>query len=71
MADIINKHHDDTGSLGLVVTVFIYCFKFYVLSLFSLACGDLLVQEFCKIMEERSRELDLELGYKECFRWVQ
>ena len=21
-------------------------------------------QEFCKIMEERSRELDLELGYK-------
>merc|ERR1711953_1660026 len=42
VSDIINKIHDDTGSLDL--------------------------QEFYKIMERRTRELDPETGYKECFR---
>ena len=58
VADIINKVHDETGSLGFEVPQefkFGFWYGFW---------PNFVFKDFYTIMEERSKEMDPEMGYK-------
>lgn len=69
VSDLINKIHDDSGSLDLEVTIlnlhrhsFLSSFPFLALNLLPLLIC--MFQDFYCIMENRSHDTDPETGYK-------
>ena len=55
MSDIINKIHNDSGSLD---------FKVYSKSFREFQFNLQILEDFYKIMDQRNREMDPETGYK-------
>ena len=69
VSDLINKIHDDSGSLDLEVTIlnlhrhsFLSSFPFLALNFLPLLIC--MFQDFYCIMENRSHDTDPETGYK-------